>query len=423
VEILVRKYGGSSLATLRQVREVAEATARAAAAGHPVVTVVSARGTATDDLISLASQLAEGCPESVTGSTAREVDQLLATGECASAAQLALALGRLGVCATSLTGAQAGIRVAGRHGAGKVATVDPGRLLELLDAGVVPVVCGFQGVNGLGDTVTLGRGGSDTTAVALAAGLGAPACEIYTDVRGVCTADPRLIASARVLPVVDIAVMAELAFAGAKVVHSRAVELAALRRIALRVSSSSPTGPGTVIKEGSDVALLENAGSVVAVTHDPNVAWAQLRCRPSGADLMAELFAALANLSIPADQVARSDDGHSSRIGFTVSRTDLAQALPVLDAVAAARGGVLDVRDDLAKVSVVGFGLLNRPELPARLAGALDTAGITVGWLSTSQSRMSVLVARQDQVRAVEVLHAAFALERAESPVPSLAQA
>jgi aspartate kinase len=424
VAVLVRKYGGTSLTTLDQVQQVARVTAGSVAATtvRPVV-VVSARGATTDELLRVAAGVgADRCPACASDGVARELDQLLATGECSSAAVLALALRRLGVCAVSLTGAQAGIRAAGHHGAGVVAEIDPSRLRQLLSDGVVPVVSGFQGANSAGDVVTLGRGGSDTTAVALSAALAASRCEIYTDVRGVCTADPRIVATARVLPRVDVAVMTEMAFAGAKVVHSRAVELAALRRVPVQVNSSPPVGSGTLIEERREGAVLEDAGVVVAVTHDADVAWAQVSCRAYGSDVATEVFAALAGLAVPADQVVRSDDGGMSRVGLSFGRDRLPEVRAVLARLAADRNGVLDVRSDVAKVSVVGVGLLNRPTLPARLTAALDSAGIPIGWMSTSQSRISVLVPEEDQVRAVVVLHDAFALDRPGEPATSVVQ-
>ncbi|WP_323374074.1 aspartate kinase [Plantactinospora alkalitolerans] len=410
MEILVHKYGGTSLATMDQIQQVARSTALTYGRGRSLVVVVSARGAETDRLLALAAQVGDA-------GSGREIDQLLATGECASAALLALALRRLGVDAVSLTGAQAGIRVTGRHGAGMITSIEPDPVRRRLDEGKVVVVAGFQGSNVRGDTVTLGRGGSDTTAVAVSAALRAASCEIYTDVRGVCTADPRLVETARILPVVDVAVMAEMAFAGAKVVHSRAVELAALRRIQLRVSGSLTCGPGTVIVERSDAPVLESVGAVVAVAHDPDVAWLQASCGAGaagrdGSDLAAEIFAALAGCSVPVDQVARSaDDRDGCRVGLTVSRSDLAEVRAALDALVATHDGELRVRDDVAKVSLIGMGLLNRPEYAALLTAALAGAGITVGWMSTSQTRMSVLVPRHQQGRAVRVLHRAFALE------------
>jgi aspartate kinase len=412
VAVLVRKYGGTSLATLDQVQQVARVTADSMTSARPVV-VVSARGATTDELIRVAAGVgADACPDVASGGVAREVDQLLATGELASAAVLALALRQLGVRAVSLTGGQAGIQARGRHGAGVIADIDPRRLHRLLADGVVPVVSGFQGVDAAGDVVTLGRGGSDTTAVAVSATLSASQCEIYTDVRGVCTADPRIVASARVLPTVDVAVMAEMAFAGAKVVHSRAVELAAMRRVPLLVNSSPPSGPGTLIEEGRYGTVLEDMGAVIAVTHDADVAWAQVSCGARGPDVATEVFAALAGLSVPADQVVRSDDGRVSRVGLSFGRDRLPEVRAALARLAADRGGMLDIRADVAKVSVVGVGLLNRPKLPARLTAALDAAGVAVGWMSTSQARISVLVPQQDKVRAVEVLHGAFALDQ-----------
>ncbi len=241
---IVMKFGGSSLSPPDRARRAAELVAAAHRAGQPTVVVVSAHGNTTDKLLELAGEVGSGC-------SARETDQLLATGECASAALLAMELIRLGVPAVSLTGLQAGILATGKHGDGNIVTIETGRVTRLLGEGSVAVVAGFQGVSSAGDVITLGRGGSDTTAVALAAKLLARRCQIYTDVDGVHTADPRIVSSARVLPVVDCETMAEMAFAGAKVLHSRAVELAAMHGVKLEVAGLCPGHPGTVIPGGA----------------------------------------------------------------------------------------------------------------------------------------------------------------------------
>jgi aspartate kinase len=237
---VVHKYGGSSLASVGQINSVACHVAQTSRAGHAVVVVVSARGDTTDELLALVGQVCAAPP-------AREVDQLLGTGECASAALLAIALEALGVRAVSLTGAQAGILASGRHGSGRVEAVLASRIRELLRSGVVVVVAGFQGVNAAGDLVTLGRGGSDTTAVAIAAELNIDVCEIRTDVAGVFTADPRTVAGARLLATVPAGVMAEMAFAGARVLHSGALELATLRGVDIRVADARSSEPGSFV--------------------------------------------------------------------------------------------------------------------------------------------------------------------------------
>jgi aspartate kinase len=401
VKTLVQKFGGTSLGGVEKVARAARTVETAYRRGDRVAVVVSARGDTTDELLRLAAQTSAERP-------AREVDQLLATGEVASAALMAMALAALGVPAVSLTGAQAGLVAAGPHGAGVIAEVDPRPITSLLDRGAVAVIAGFQGVDGLGNVLTLGRGGSDTTAVALAAALHAR-CEIYTDVDGIYTGDPRLVPDARLLPVIAAPVMAEMAFAGARVMHSRAVELAALTDVELHVRSSSTGGPGTTVTSGRD-ELMESKGAVVAITHDPKVARVLVR---ADHDLAADVFAVLAAAGVPADLVARSGSGEAEfRMGFTVPIDRLELVQGGLTAAADRHGGHVEVTADVGKVSLVGTGLLNRPELAARMLAALAAAGIPTSWVSTTQLRTSVTLPRQRLSEAVILLHQEFALDR-----------
>jgi len=394
--VLVQKYGGSSLSTVDKVRAVAR---RVAATGRPTVVVVSARGDTTDDLLRTAADLGEP-PENAAA--ARELDQLLVTGEAASAAQLALALLCLGVPAVSLTGAQIGIRVTGRHGAGLIDSIDVTRIRAHLLAGDVVVVGGFHGVDEHGDIVTLGRGGSDTTAVALAAAVGAADCEIYTDVDGVYTADPRLVPTARKVPNIRPGVMAEMAFAGAGVLHSRAVELAAMRQVAVHVRSSTGADLGTVV-----AGELETGNPVVAVTHDLDVA--RVLIQGSGADLAAEVLDILARNSVPVDLIARSGPHEDEfRMGFTVRGSDVVEVRLALER--AAKGGGVRIDEDVAKVSLIGMGMLSRPTYVARMLAALATADIPTSWVFTSQVRASVTVPRDRVAAAVALLHDEFGL-------------
>jgi aspartate kinase len=401
--VLVQKYGGSSLSTVDKVRAVAQRVATEHLAGRPTVVVVSARGDTTDDLLRAAHTIGD-LPESPA--TARELDHLLVTGECASAATLAMALLCLDVPAVSLSGRQAGIRVTGRHGAGVVDAIDTSRVVELLDDGNVVVVGGFHGVNEVGDMITLGRGGSDTTAVALAAALGARECEIYTDVDGIYTADPRIVPTARKVPSIGPAVMAEMAFAGAGVLHSRAVELAAMRQVAVHVRSSTGAELGTVVAGG-----LETGNPVVAVTHDLDVARVLIRGRTDtgGADLAAEVLDILARNSVPVDLIARSGPHEDEfRMGFTVRRSDVVEVRLALEK--AAEDGGVRVDEGVAKVSLIGMGLLSRPTYVARMLAALATADIPTSWVFTSQVRASVTVPRDRVAAAVALLHQEFGL-------------
>jgi aspartate kinase len=401
--VLVQKYGGSSLSTLDKVRAVARRVAAGHRAGRPVVVVVSARGDTTDDLLRLANEIGD-LPE--TPGIARELDHLLVTGECASAALLAMALHCDGVPAVSLSGRQAGIRITGRHGAGVIDSIDTTRVRELLEAGNVVVVGGFHGVNELGDMITLGRGGSDTTAVALAAAVGARECEIYTDVDGVYTADPRIVPAARKVPAIVPAVMAEMAFAGAGVLHSRAVELAAMRQVAVHVRSSTGTDPGTVVVPADK---LETGNPVVAVTHDLDVA--RVLVRGNGADLAAEILDILARNAVPVDLIARSGPNEDEfRMGFTVRRSDVVEVKLALERAAVAQDGGVRIDEDVAKVSLIGMGLLSRPTYVARMIAALSAVDIPTSWVFTSQVRASVTVPRAKVAAAVALLHDEFGL-------------
>lgn len=408
-KVSVRKYGGSSLGTAEQLRHVARTVAAEHRLSRPTVVVVSARGQSTDELLRLASAAGRD-------RNGRETDQLLATGECLSAALLAITLQDIGVPAVSLTGAQTGIRAIGKHGSGVIADIDTRRLRRILATGEVAVVAGFQGVNDAGDIITLGRGGSDTTAVALAAVLDAGQCEIYTDVPGVFTADPRVVGPVRVLPSLDVGVMAEMSFAGAKVLHSRAVELAAMHGIQLHVRSSqpgSPTNPGTVIPAGSDTTMLETRGVVVAVAHDLNVARVLLQCGSRRGDLITDILALLSQHAVPVDMVARSGPYEDEfRMGFTMRRQDVDEARRAVRDVMSGLGVTMHVDKNVGKLSLIGMGLLNRPEYTARMLSALSAAGIPTSWLSTSQLRTSVVIPLDQVLGAVQLLHDEFELDR-----------
>jgi aspartate kinase len=405
---VVQKYGGSSLASLADVRRVARSVERCHRTGVPTVAVVSARGDTTDELIDTVDQL---CPN-LTPDAAREVDQLLATGENASAALLTLALIERGLPAVSLTGPQAGFRATGRHRRGVIETVRPTRVRSLLDEGNVVVVAGFQAANADGDVVTLGRGGSDTTAVALAAALGAR-CEIYTDVAGICSADPRIVPDARVLPVIDAGLMAEMAFAGAQVLNSRAIELAAMTEVELRVASSYPRTEGTAIARGSTMRVLEDLGVIVAITHDLDVArvLVQVDATDGRVDPASKVLSALAARCVPADLIARSGPHEREfRMGFTIRGGDAGEVRTALHRALLGPGASVHIDEDLGKVSLTGMGLLNRPEYTARMLAALSSAGIPISWLSTSQLRASVVVPRDHTLVAVRLLHREFGL-------------
>ncbi len=414
-KVSVLKYGGSSLGTVEQLRHVARTVAAGHRLGRPIVVVVSARGHGTDELLRLAGTAGRD-------RSGRETDQLLATGECVSAALLAIMLQDIGVPAVSLTGAQTGIRAVGKHGSGVIADVDTRRLRRIVAKGEVAVVAGFQGVNDAGDVITLGRGGSDTTAVALATVLDAGRCEICTDVPGVSTADPRVVSTVRVLPSLDVGVMAEMSFAGAKVLHSRAVELAAMHHVELHVRSSqpgsssepgSPTGPGTVIPAGSDTTMLETCGVVVAVAHDLDVARVLVQCGSRRGDLAANILALLSEHAVPVDLVARSGPYEDEfRMGFTIRRKEVDEALSAVRDAMSGLDVTIHVDENVGKLSLIGMGLLNRPEYTARMLSTLSAAGIATSWLSTSQLRTSAVIPLDRVLDAVQLLHDEFELDR-----------
>jgi aspartate kinase len=416
MDIVVQKYGGTSLATLELLHRAAGRVHAARQAGRRVVVVVSARGGTTDELLRLADEVNPDRP-------AREIDQLLVTGENASSALLAMALHARGVPAVSLTGHQTGIRATGEHGTGRIAEVDTARIERVLADGTVAVVAGFQGVNADGEVVTLGRGGSDTTAVALATVLGASVCEIYTDVDGIYTADPRIVRNARLLPFVDGSVMAEMAFAGARVMHSRAVEIAAMNSTDVHVRNTATDNPGTVIR-GERNQGLESRGAFVAITHDLDVARVLVRSSSGPGDLAADVLEVLARRPVPVDLIARSGPHEDEfRMGFTVPRSHVAEIEPALRDVATRLGGRVDVNSNVGKVSLIGMGLLNRPGYALRLLAALNRDGIGTSWVSATQLRVSVTVPRDEVMRAVSLLHREFELERIDTGAGTAATA
>lgn len=405
--ILVQKFGGSSLATNEQVVRAASIVRQARDEGTPPVVCVSARGSGTDDLLAEAAALGPA--------DQRELDQLLSTGETASTAFMAMALISQGVPAVSLTGGQAGITVARSGGETRIAGIDPTRIRAHLGAGSVVVVAGFQGVDHAGDTRTLGRGGSDTSAVALAAALGAKVCEIYTDVEGVYSADPRVVPQARVLPEVPSQVMSEMAISGARVVHARAMELAAVHGITVTVGTPASRLPGTVIPARS-TDMLENTGFAAAVTHDPHVVRVLVH-RPGGASglgralmgLLAERFNAIDLVGWPGAAVG------GTSAGFVVRAEQAAQLEAALKDTADEFGFTYSLDAGLGQVSLVGTGLLNRPGYTGRVLRVLDTLGVTAEWVSTTQSRVSVLVPTEDVGAVAAAVHEEFGLGRPQA--------
>ncbi|GAA2777981.1 aspartate kinase [Saccharopolyspora taberi] len=411
-ELVVHKYGGTSLTSTQHVQRAAAQLDRAQRGGRPVVAVVSARGKTTDELLAEAAAIGTR-PSDAGPGWDREIDQLLACGENSSAALLALALRSRGVPTVSLSGPQAGITTSGRHGAGTINAIDPSRIGGLLRDGNVAVVSGFQAANRAGDVVTLGRGGSDTTAVAIAAEFGGQ-CDIFTDVDGVHTADPRHIPDAGILAAVDSRVMAEMAFAGARVLHSRAAALAAAKKLRLRIRNSGTDAIGTTIVERSD-HMPENASFVTAVVHDLDTAAMTIRCPASNDSLTTDVFAVLARENISTDlvHVADSDPGDVV-MRFSLKRSELPIARAALQELFYGKDSIVHVVDRVAKVSLVGAGLLNRPDSTALMLTTLSANAIRSSWVYTGQTRTSVLVPEDRALDAVALLHSAFELGRPE---------
>lgn len=406
---LVQKYGGTSLGTAEHVRRVAERIDISRQTGQPTVAVVSARGDTTDRLLADARQLH---PHPAP----RETDQLLATGEVTSAALVATALHRRGTRAVSLTGAQAGIRTTGPHGAALIRSIDTRAVRAHLERGAVVVVAGFQGIDAAGELFTLGRGGSDTTAVALAAELDAR-CEIYTDVDAVYTADPRLVPRARALPEVAAPLMAEMAFAGARVLHARAVELAAVRGVALLVASAMDDRPGTTITGGSPNGMLEKEGFVTAITHDADIARFTIRLDPGDPDRPHRVLRAVAEQSIPVDLVTWADD--RPVLSFSITGNAVHQVRRHVE-LAVPDSGDVSVQRELGKVSLLGTGMLTRPEYAVRVLSTLAALGVPANSLHTNQLRVSVLIPAEHTAAAVAALHDEFELDRPRpDPVPT----
>ena len=401
--LVVQKYGGSSVANAERIRMVAKRVAGVKAEGHDVVVVVSAMGDTTDELIGLVKEVTDNPCE-------REMDVILSTGEQVSIALLAMAVRDLGVPVISLTGAQVGIITDDAHTKARIVDVKTSRLKEELAGGKVVVVAGFQGVNRANDITTLGRGGSDTTAVALAAALGADLCEIYTDVDGVYTADPRIVPQARKLKAVSYEEMLELAHLGAVVLHPRSVELAMKYRIPLHVRSSFNHNLGTVVRE---VSAVEKINVVTGVAYDRDVAKIGLYDVYDRPGIAYRLFRALAEENINVDMIVQSAmRGERNDISFTCSQGDLKKALAVVEKLAPELGATGVTSDvDVAKVSIVGAGMASNPGVAAAMFEAIYEEGINLEMISTSEIKVSCIIKAGGVEKAVRALHRKFNLE------------
>lgn len=402
--ILVQKFGGTSVKSVARIKNVAGIVMRAART-HSVVVVVSAMGDTTDYLLKLAQQISPS-PDR------RELDALLATGEQISIALVAMAIRQAGGAAVSMTGSQLGIITESVHNAARIVEIKSDRVRDYLNRGVIVVAAGFQGTTAEGDTTTLGRGGSDTTAVALAAALGANACDIYTDVDGVFSADPNVVSSARLLREISYEEMLEMARVGAKVLHPRAVELAREHRIPLRVRSTfAPENEGTILR-GAD--KMEIYRPVSGVTLDRNQARLAILKVPDRPGIAGEVFGALAEGRIGVDMIIQAfhPDRSVTDITFTVTRADLDAAESCLSEISTRIGAETVLSDrDVAKVSIVGAGLMDHPDVAARMFAALGRAGINIKMISTSDIRISCAIGESEAERAVKLVHDLFHLD------------
>ncbi len=415
MSLIVQKFGGSSLADAESVKRVARRIVATKAEGHQVVVVVSAMGDTTDELLDLAEQVSPQPP-------ARELDMLLTSGERISMALLAMAISDLGADARSYTGSQAGLITDSAHGAARIIDVTPGRIAEALTEGAIPIVAGFQGVaQDTKDITTLGRGGSDTTAVALAAALEASVCEIYTDVDGVFSADPRVVPAARKIDFITYEEMLELAAVGAKVLHLRCVEYARRCNLPIHVRSSFSQLEGTFVlsPEAIETAIAEGRAMeqpiISGVAADVNDAKVTVVGVPDEPGRAAAIFRALADAGINVDMIVQNVSAASTGrtdVTFTCPQGSAAAATAALEAGGGAIGfESLLVDDQIAKVSLVGAGMRSHPGVSATFFAALADASINVEMISTSEIRISVVTRVDDAKRAVQSLHTAFGLD------------
>jgi len=402
--LIVCKFGGSSVASIDKINNVALRVKSLQDEGYGVVVVVSAMGDTTDELLELAAGIGSNL-------NLREMDALLATGEQQSAALLALALNKMGCKAISLTGWQAGIKSDCNHSKAKISGMDEGRLEKELAAGKIIVVAGFQGLSTDGDITTLGRGGSDTSAVAIAASLGAERCMIFTDVDGVYTTDPRKVKEAQKLPTISYEEMLEMASLGAVVMQPRAVEFAMLYGVDIEVLSSFSLEPGTIITE---VSNMEQHRIVTGIAHDCKCAKIGIFDVPDKPGVASLIFSALARAGVNVDMVIQSAMREERNdIAFTICSDDLPLALPVVDKIVKEIGASgMSHGDNVAKVSIVGAGMQSNPGVAAAMFEALAAEKINIQMISTSEIKVSCIIDEDKVVTAVKALHRKFELDK-----------
>lgn len=401
--LIVQKYGGSSVADAEKIKNVARRIARARDEGNQVVVVVSAMGDTTDELIELAYQISEN-PDS------RELDVLLSTGEVVSSTLLAMSLHGMGYPAISLSGAQAGIRTDSAYSRARILQIEPKRVVRELEKGNIVIVAGFQGMTEDMDVTTLGRGGSDTTAVALAATLGAEVCQIYTDVEGVYSADPRLVPEAECLDEIHYEEMLELATYGAKVLHPRAVELGELFHIPILVASSFTDNPGTLIHGG---VSMEVRNKVRSIAHNLNRGKITVVGVPDRPGIAATIFEPLAKAGVSVDTIVQNASMQGiTDLTFTVFKSDLARAMEVVKPIATQIGARECASDDrLGEVSIIGTGMQNTPGFAARMFSTLSEKNINIQLITTSEIRITCIINADEVKEAVRALHRAFEIE------------
>jgi aspartate kinase len=408
VGLVVQKYGGSSVADADSIKRVAQRVVATRKAGHDVVIVISAMGDTTDELLDLAQQISPIPPP-------RELDMLLTAGERMSAALLAMAIANLGHQARSFTGSQAGVITTGKHGNARIIDITPGRITESLAEGHIAIVAGFQGVSqDTKDITTMGRGASDTTAVALAAAMGAEVCEIYTDVDGVFTADPRIVPAARKLARISYEEMLEMAACGAKVLALRSVEYARRYDVPVHVRSSFSQREGTWIMDLPEGAQMEQA-IISGIAHDRSEAKITVVGVPDKIGEAARIFQAVAEAEINIDMIVQNVSAVATGltdISFTLPKTDGQTAIKTLERIKSSVGfESLQYDDQIGKVSVVGVGMRSHPGVSAAFFTALATAGVNLEMISTSEIRISVVVEQDYVDAAVRAAHTAFGLD------------
>jgi len=407
--LIVQKFGGSSVSDAESIKRVAARIAATKRSGQQVVVVVSAMGDTTDELIDLANQVSP-MPN------ARELDMLLTAGERISMALLAMAISNLGLEARSFTGSQAGIITTSTHGRARVIDVTPGRIQEALKEGAIAIVAGFQGVaQDTKDITTLGRGGSDTTAVALAAALDADVCEIYTDVDGVFSADPRIVPTARKLKSVTYEEMLELAASGAKVLHLRCVEYARRFNLPIHVRSSFSNLEGTwVVKDQPEGGSMEQA-IISGIAHDKSEAKITIVGVPDRAGVAARIFQAIADSDINIDMIVQNVSAAATGltdISFTLPRTEGSRATSIVQKLQGEIGfQSIQYDDQIGKLSLIGAGMRSHPGVTANFFAAMASAGVNIEMISTSEIRISIVCRQGDLERAVKAAHTAFDLD------------